>query len=130
MIKQIIHIILFTLLTVTLLTTIAQGQEFTYRLPEQANPFEDTGVVHEEILEYIYKFDLPAEEKTQEMSFDELPSAVKNNYLQSQYESCKVVKVFRVEQKKGNTFMVLRENNGYIETIHYNARGRQIEDLK
>jgi hypothetical protein len=131
MVKQILHIILFTTLTLILLSTIAKSQEMTYYRPADAAIMgNDTVDLPEEILEYIYKYDLPAEEKSYEMAFDNLPAIVKNNFIRSKHGSWNVMKVFEVEQEHENIFLVIVERTGYVETLRYNPQGKTVKSVK
>jgi hypothetical protein len=130
MVKQILHIILFTTLTLILLSTIAKSQEMTFYRPADADVMgNDTVDLPEEILEYIYKYDLPAEEKSYEMAFDNLPAIVKKNFIRSKYGSWNVMKVFEVEQEHENIFLVIVERTGYVETLRYNPKGKTVKSF-
>lgn len=128
MIKQIFHILLFTVLSMMLLSSIANGQELTYyNSNESIDDSKAETEVSEEILESIYKYDLPAEETTVEMEFDHLPAAIQKNYSKSKYNSWAIVKVFEIKHDPKHSFIITVEKKGYLKTLHYNYKGDVVE---
>lgn len=128
MAKQLIHIVVFLALTLMLLASIAHGQDTVQNQDNKpdAGIQEQSEDVPEEVMEYAYKYDLPAEEKSHERDFIDLPPKVKSGFNKSKYSHWEIIQVFEVEQEPENVFMFLLENDGYVETLHYNARGKLV----
>ncbi len=128
MIKQIFHIILFTVLSMMLLSSIANGQDLTYyNSNESTDDMKAENEVSEEILESIYKYDLPAEETTIEVGYDHLPKVIQKDFSKSKYSSWAIIKIFEIKQDPKHSFIITVEKKGYLKTLHYNHKGDIIE---
>lgn len=129
MMKQVIQIAVFTVLTVLLLTAIAVGQDVTYRDAESETEMPE-GAASEEIMELIYKYDMPDQQVAyEEIGFDRLPEGVKNSFRKGPHKAKTITKVFEMaNEEKPSTYVIFMENKGRIEKFHFNEKGKHVEE--
>lgn len=125
--KQIINIALFTVLTILILSVIAIGQDLSYREPEENT---EDNPASEEIMELIYKYDMPDQESSYEaIEFDQLPQEVKSSFKKGPHREKTITRIFEMENGENpSTYVIFMENKGHLEKFHFNAKGKQVKN--
>ena len=127
--KQIIQIALTTIFAVLILASIALGQEFSFN---ESGSEADTAELKadEEMMELMYKYDLPLEGEIEETSYERLPSEVKNYLMNSQFSEWTVAQAFKVAEPENDSlaFVIFVEQEGYLEQLTITPNGKLVEN--
>lgn len=127
--KQIIQIALTTIFAVLILASIAFGQEFSFN---ESGSEADTAELKadEEMMELMYKYDLPLEGEIEETSYERLPVGVKNYLMNSQFSEWTVAQAFKVAEPENDSlaFVIFVEQEGYLEQLTITPEGKLVEN--
>jgi len=128
MLKTFIQIAVLIAISILLLSAIAAGQDVTYREPESDEMADNPD--SEEIMELIYKYDMPDPEVAYvEIGFDQLPAGVKNSYRKGPHKDKTITKVFEMtNEDRPSTYIIFMENKGRIEKFHFNEKGKHVDE--